>query len=194
VTWFKHIFVLACTPLLVSIGYIRLVSHQSHRSWLSSYVTQRVVVLKDQTNKSAHGGSAQLACEAAGSIRTVASLTREDDCCDLYSQSLEIPLQRSNRSAIWSSLLYSISQAMMFLVIATVFWYGSILVSKREYSTFQFFVGLMVRVFFFFSSMYSHPSCLTELNIRCYPGWECLQLRTRHVVRPECRFRHHQVD
>lgn len=103
------------------------------------------MVLKDQANKKAHEGSAQLACEAAGSIRTVAALTREDDCCDQYSQSLEIPLRKSNSTAIWSNLLFALSQSMAFFVIALIFWYGSLLVSRQEYSTFQFFVGLMVR-------------------------------------------------
>lgn len=106
---------------------------------------QRVVVLKDQTNKKAHESSAQLACEAAASIRTVAALTRENDCCELYSQSLEGPLRKSNRTAVWSNAFYSFSQGMSFFVIALVFWYGSILVSSREFGTLQFFVGLMVR-------------------------------------------------
>ncbi|OBZ71083.1 Leptomycin B resistance protein pmd1 [Grifola frondosa] len=122
---------IACTPVLVSAGYIRL----------------RVVVLKDQKNKKAHESSAQLACEAAGAIRTVASLTREDDCCDLYSKSLEEPLRVSNRSAIYSNGIYALSQAMSFFVIALVFWYGSRLVASQQCSTFQFFVGLMSTTF-----------------------------------------------
>ena len=101
-------------------------------------------MLKDQVNKKAHEGSAQLACEAAGAIRTVASLTREADCVKVYSQSLEEPLRRSNRSAVWTNLLFSISQSLMFFVIALVFWYGADLVSRRQASTFEFFIGLMV--------------------------------------------------
>ncbi|KAJ2930895.1 hypothetical protein H1R20_g6196, partial [Candolleomyces eurysporus] len=129
--WKLGLVGIACTPVVISAGYIRL----------------RVVVLKDQANKKAHEESAQLACEAAGSIRTVASLTREDDCLRLYSKSLEGPLQRSNRSAIWSNGLYSLSQAMVFFVIALVFWYGSRLVSSFEAGTFQFFIGLMSTTF-----------------------------------------------
>ncbi|KAJ6527152.1 hypothetical protein B0H19DRAFT_1335178 [Mycena capillaripes] len=129
--WKLGLVGIACTPFLVSAGYIRL----------------RVVVLKDQKNKAAHEASAQLACEAAAAIRTVASLTREDDCCDLYSKSLEEPLRQSNRTAIWSNFLYALSQSMIFFVIALVFWFGAILVSKREASTFQFFVGLMCSTF-----------------------------------------------
>jgi ATP-binding cassette, subfamily B (MDR/TAP), member 1 len=101
-------------------------------------------VLKDQANKKAHEESAQLACEAAGSIRTVASLTREADCLRLYQESLEVPLRKSNRSAIWSNALYSLSQAMVFFVIALIFWYGSILVADGEAGIFRFYVGLMV--------------------------------------------------
>lgn len=129
--WRVALVGIACTPLLVSAGYIRL----------------RVVVLKDQANKKAHEESAQLACEAAGSIRTVAALTREDDCLRLYSASLEGPLKKSNRTAVWSNLLYSLSQSMTFFVIALVFWYGSRLVSTFKATTFQFFVGLMSTTF-----------------------------------------------
>jgi len=82
---------------------------------------QRVVVLKDQTNKQA------------------------DDCLRLYSESLEEPLRRSNRTAIWSNALFAFTQALSFFVIALIFWYGVVL--KRQASTFQFFVGLMVCIY-----------------------------------------------
>jgi ATP-binding cassette subfamily B (MDR/TAP) protein 1 len=118
----------ACYPLVISAGYIRL----------------RVVVLKDQTNKKSHAASAQLACEAAGSIRTVASLGREEDCCRQYSVSLEEPLRRANRTGMLSNFIYALSQSMSFWVIALIFWYGSLLVSRFEMSMFHFFVSLMV--------------------------------------------------
>lgn len=118
----------ACYPLVISAGYIRL----------------RVVVLKDQSSKKEHAASAQLACEAAGAIRTVASLGREEDCCRQYSESLEIPLNRSKRSGVLSNFIYALSQSMGFFVIALVFWYGALLVSRLELSMFNFFVSLMV--------------------------------------------------
>ncbi|TCD62992.1 GTPase-activating protein [Steccherinum ochraceum] len=129
--WQLGLVGIACTPLLVSTGYIRL----------------RVVVLKDQQNKKSHESSAQLACEAASSIRTVASLTREEDCCNIYSQSLEEPLRNSNRSAVWSNLVYALSQSMAFYVVALVFWYGSRLVSDQKVSTFHFFIALTCTTF-----------------------------------------------
>lgn len=148
---------------------------------------QRVVVLKDEQNKKAHEHSAQLACEAAGAIRTVASLTRENDCCRLYSESLDGPLRNSNRKAIYSNFIYALSQALTFFVIALIFWYGSRLVASQEYTTFQFFVGLMVChvatpmsfvfVSYSFRALLSAPfkpetcshSCLTFPRLRLLP-------------------------
>ncbi|KAF8574905.1 multidrug resistance protein 1 [Ramaria rubella] len=130
-SWKLALVGIACIPFLVSIGYIRL----------------RVVVLKDQINKAAHEASAQLACEAAGSIRTVASLTREDECSALYSNSLVEPLRKSNRTAIFSGLLFSLSQAVVFFVISLVFWFGSRLVANIEIDTKQFYITLMSTVF-----------------------------------------------
>lgn len=65
----------------------------------------------------------------------------------MYSQSLEEPLRKSNRAAIWSNGLYSLSQGTVFFVVALTFWYGSILVANREADVFSFFVGLMVSTF-----------------------------------------------
>ena len=100
--------------------------------------------MKDQRNKNAHEDSAQLACEAAGAIRTVASLTREDDCLKLYSESLGKPLRESHRASLFGNLMFALSQSFVFFVIALAFWYGSLLVSDREFSIKQFFIGLMV--------------------------------------------------
>jgi ATP-binding cassette subfamily B (MDR/TAP) protein 1 len=125
--WKAALVAIATVPFLVSTGFIRL----------------RVVVLKDQFNKKSHEDSAQLACEAAGAIKTVAALTREEDCCRLYSESLEEPLKKSTRTAIWSSMLHAFGQSVLFFSIALVFWYGARLVSFQEFTTFQFFVGLM---------------------------------------------------
>ncbi|KAF8321282.1 P-loop containing nucleoside triphosphate hydrolase protein [Clavulina sp. PMI_390] len=125
--WKLALVGIAITPLLLSTGFIRL----------------RVVILKDQTNKREHEASAQLALEAAGAIKTVASLTREHGCWQEYSDSLELPLKRSNRTAIWSCALYALAQSMQFYAISLVFWYGSRLVADLSYSTKAFFICLM---------------------------------------------------
>lgn len=139
--------------------------------------------MKDEVSKKAHEESAQLACEAAGAIRTVAALTREQECCDIYSKSLEKPLESSTKAAIWSNAVYSFSQACIFFVIALVFWYGSRLVSSQEITIFEFFIALTVS---------SSPDCPSEIRLQsCHPGnnlwraagWWCFRFCTRHFVR-----------
>jgi ATP-binding cassette subfamily B (MDR/TAP) protein 1 len=103
--------------------------------------------LKDQRNKKAQESSAQIACEATAAIRTVASLTREEHCLDIYSRSLEGPIRKSVRTALWSNLLYAFSQAMGYWVTSLVVWYGATLVSRQELSTQSFFIALVVWLF-----------------------------------------------
>ncbi|KAF8957992.1 hypothetical protein BDZ97DRAFT_1924129 [Flammula alnicola] len=50
-------------------------------------------------------------------------------------------------TAIWSNMLYTFSQPLTFFVIALIFWFGAMLVSRQEASTFQFFIGLMSQIF-----------------------------------------------
>lgn len=185
----------ACVPFLMSVGYIRLVSTPSSLSFLQrvDICIQRVIVLKDQSNKKAHEESAQLACEAAASIRTVASLTREDDCLEIYSKSLEGPLRRSSRTAVWSNLLFSISQAFSFFIISLVFWYGSILVSNLEFNTKQFFTGLMVM--YHIAKSHKCANILIDSNrelflVLCRPETCLPSFRTspRHVAQPRTLF------
>ncbi|KAF8176085.1 P-loop containing nucleoside triphosphate hydrolase protein [Pholiota molesta] len=122
---------IAALPFVIGSGYVRL----------------RVVVLKDEVNKQAHEESAQMACEAVGAIRTVASLTRERDCCEIYEKSLQAPLRRATHAGVGSSLAYALSQALTFFVISLVFWYGSRLVADLTYDSNEFFVTLMSVVF-----------------------------------------------
>lgn len=86
--WRVSLVGIACMPLTIAVrpfacrfrSPLTLALHQA------GIVRLKVVVLKDVKNKKSHEQSAQMACEAAGAIRTVASLTREDDCCEIYSQ------------------------------------------------------------------------------------------------------------
>ena len=114
---------IACIPLLVCAGYIRL----------------HVVVLKDQKNKKVYSKTAHMASEAAGAIRTVASLTRETECCKEYHDALEGPTRYSIRSSVSANLLYALSQALSFWVIALVFYVGSRWLASGRYNSQQFF-------------------------------------------------------
>ncbi|KAI0060427.1 P-loop containing nucleoside triphosphate hydrolase protein [Artomyces pyxidatus] len=124
--WKLALVAIATMPLLLSSGYIRML----------------VLVARDQDSKRAHQESAQLACEAAAAVRTVASLRREGDCCRAYTKCLEEPLKLSNRTSMVSNFIYAASQAMQFFVIALVFWYGSRAVSDLQVSTTRFLICL----------------------------------------------------
>ncbi|KAL8277932.1 hypothetical protein RQP46_009751 [Phenoliferia psychrophenolica] len=129
--WRVSLVGIACFPLTIAAGVIRL----------------RVVVLKDVKNKKSHEQSAQMACEAAGAIRTVASLTREEDCSEIYSGYLEAPQAESNRVAIISNGYYSLSQALTFWVIGLIFWYGAHQLVDGQLTTRTFFIAMISIVF-----------------------------------------------
>ena len=125
---------LVCTatiPLLLGCGFFRF--------WMLAKFQERA--------KNAYKGSASYACEATSAIRTVASLTREDDVWEYYHQSLVAQAQKSLRSILKSSLLYAASQSFMFLCIGLGFWYGGTLIAAREYTMFQFFLCFSAIIF-----------------------------------------------
>ncbi|WOO85368.1 Sophorolipid transporter [Vanrija pseudolonga] len=122
---------IACVPLIVGSGYIRL----------------RVVVLKDEQTKKWHASSSQMASEAAASVRTVASLTREDDVEKIYGEALQEPMRISNRTAFRSQALYAASQGIVFLVIALVFYIGALWIASGRLTTATFFTSLMGVIF-----------------------------------------------
>jgi ATP-binding cassette subfamily B (MDR/TAP) protein 1 len=122
---------MGCIPLVISAGYIRL----------------RVVVLKEEKVKKWYSASAQLASEATGAVRTVASLTREDDVDRLYSESLQTPFNISARTAYTSQLLYAASQGITFLAMALVFYVGALFLADMRYDSGTFFTALTATLF-----------------------------------------------
>ena len=118
---------LVCTstiPVLLICGFLRF--------WMLARFQQR--------SKKAYQSSAGFACEATSAIRTVASLTREDDVWQIYHQQLVDQNVASLRSVLKSSSLYASSQSLTFLCIALGFWYGGTLMAKKEIGILQFFI------------------------------------------------------
>ncbi|KAJ6123557.1 hypothetical protein N7471_010874 [Penicillium samsonianum] len=91
-------------------------------------------------SKVAYEGSASFACEATSAIRTVASLTRENDVWAFYHAQLDRQGRTSLISVFKSSSLYAASQALVFFCVALGFWYGGTLLGHHEYDVFRFFV------------------------------------------------------
>lgn len=122
--WKLALVCIATVPVLLACGYLRVFM-------LAQFQAR---------SKKAYDHSASFASEAVTAIRTVASLTREEDVLSLYRASIAGQLKTSTQSILRSSSLYAASQSLMFLCFALGFWYGGTLIAKGEYSLFQFFV------------------------------------------------------
>jgi ATP-binding cassette subfamily B (MDR/TAP) protein 1 len=122
--WKLALVCISTIPILVGCGFFRF--------WMLAHYQRRA--------KKAYSGSASFASEAITAIRTVASLTREDDVLNNYRASLAAQGRASLISVLKSSILYAASQSFMFLAFALGFWYGGTLIAKYEYDMFHFFV------------------------------------------------------
>lgn len=125
--WKLALVCIATVPVLLACGFFRfyMLAHFQRRS------------------RSAYEQSASYASEAISAIRTVASLTREEDVLAQYKQSLAAQQRSSLISVLKSSLLYGAAQSFLFLAFALGFWYGGTLIAKGEYDLFTFFVCFM---------------------------------------------------
>ncbi|CAN8097022.1 unnamed protein product [Discula destructiva] len=122
--WKLALVCIATVPALLACGFLRV--------WMLAAFARR--------SKKAYDKSASFASEAVTAIRTVASLTREEDVLKLYRDSLAAQLRVSTTSILRGSSLYAASQSLMFLCFALGFWYGGTLMARGEYTLFQFFV------------------------------------------------------
>ena len=96
---------IAFLPLTLTGGLIRL----------------KVLIQRDERNAKFYERAAGYACEAAASVRTIASLTREEDVVQHYHAQLKETLPASRRAVLVGSALYGISTASSFFAIAVVF-------------------------------------------------------------------------
>lgn len=87
---------MACIPLLVGSGALRM-------KMLSGF---------QQKNKLAYEHSAQIACEGAANIRTVAALTREDDLWNIYHKLLDEPMRQGFNNAFFASITFAFAQVI----------------------------------------------------------------------------------
>ncbi|KAJ4858942.1 ABC transporter transmembrane region domain-containing protein [Trichoderma breve] len=121
---------LVCTatiPVLLACGFFRF-----------------YLLLRFQSRaKDAYAASAAYASEAISSIRTVASLTREQDIIHMYREDIAAQRRKGLKSVLSSSALYGAAQGASFLCFGLGFWYGGTLLATREYDLFTFFVCFM---------------------------------------------------
>ena len=125
--WKLALVAMCCLPLIIGAGYLRF----------------KVLSYFAEQTKAAYEKSSSLACEAVSAIKTVQSLTRETHLFELYSKMLDAPLQKSIESAWRNTIFYALSQSIVFLVYALVYWYGAQLIVYEGYEMQQMFVIFM---------------------------------------------------
>lgn len=131
VGWKLSLVCIATVPVLLACGFLRF--------WMLARFQAKA--------KKAYEKSASYACEATSAIRTVASLTREDDVHLHYHDQLVDQGRKSLVSILRSSSLYAASQSLIFCCTALGFWYGGSLIAGGEYNMFQFFLCFSAVIF-----------------------------------------------
>ncbi|KAL4723241.1 hypothetical protein ACLX1H_009731 [Fusarium chlamydosporum] len=113
----------------------------------SGFLKVRLEMKLEIENGERFAACAALATEAVTAIRTVASLTLEEQICAEYNDILETVAKRSAGSLSLTILGLALSQSVEFLIMALGFWYGSRLIADGEYTVPQFFVIFLAVVF-----------------------------------------------
>ena len=131
INWKLALVCTATIPILLACGFLRF--------WMLARFQERA--------KQVYKSSASYACEATAAIRTVASLTREEDVWEHYHQTIVDQGKKSFRSILRTSTLYAASQSFVFLCTALGFWYGGTLIARREISELQFFICFSAIIF-----------------------------------------------
>ncbi|KAK5990194.1 ABC multidrug transporter atrD [Cladobotryum mycophilum] len=127
VGWKLSLVCIATMPVLLGCGFFRF------------FLLMRF----ESRAKAAYKESAAYASEAVSAIRTVASLTREEDIMKKYCEDVANQQSKSLRSTLGASAVYGASQGAIFLCFGLGFWYGGTLLGTLEYDIFQFFLCFM---------------------------------------------------
>lgn len=121
----------ATVPLILVIGYFRF-------RFLANYMEQ---------TKKENTSSSDYACEATSAIRTVLSLTREEEIMERYRASLARTVKCNRGASNKSAIFDGISRGMQYYIMALGFYYGGQLVGNGEYTLYQFFLIFLIVVF-----------------------------------------------
>ncbi|KAF2731980.1 P-loop containing nucleoside triphosphate hydrolase protein [Polyplosphaeria fusca] len=121
--WKLALVCIATIPIVLACGYFRF---------------RALVRMEKRTKQKSEAAS--FACEAASSIRTVATLSLESHLLSRYREKLDEQATGNFRFTQVSAVLYAMSQGLTMFIFALVFWYGGHLMLRMEYTVVQFFV------------------------------------------------------
>jgi ATP-binding cassette subfamily B (MDR/TAP) protein 1 len=130
-SWRLGLVCATAMPVLMCCGFLRF--------WMLARFSKQ--------SRSAYQASASYACEATAAIRTIVSLTREDDVLETYEAMLVDQTAKDLKSTLNSTFLYAASQAGMLFASALGFWYGGTLISNHQLSIQDFFIAFPAVIF-----------------------------------------------
>jgi ATP-binding cassette subfamily B (MDR/TAP) protein 1 len=125
---------LVCTatiPLVISSGFLRM------------YLLRTAEANRAKTL----AGAAAFATECTAAIKTVTSLTRDEEICKDYHDILSRQTKRNLISTLRTSALYAWAESITILMVALGFWYGGKLMSEGQIDVEKFFISFTVILF-----------------------------------------------
>ncbi|XP_050236256.1 ABC transporter B family member 4-like [Mercurialis annua] len=128
-SWQLAFIILALIPLIGVTGYVQV-------KFMQGFSADAKMMYED---------ASQVATDAVGNIRTVASFCAEEKVMDLYKKKCEGPLKAGIRQGVISGTGFGISFFLLFSVYATSFYAGAQLVKHGKTSfadVFQVFFAL----------------------------------------------------
>ncbi|KXJ88898.1 P-loop containing nucleoside triphosphate hydrolase protein [Microdochium bolleyi] len=127
VAWKIAIVCLATVPLMLGAGMLQMV--------VQSRFNER--------HEKAFEKSVGITVEAVNSIKTVAALSIEHEVMNTYRRALDAPRKEFTRSSIYSNFYLAIAFSMNNFIYALLYWWGSTLIGRGEYTQTQFFIVLI---------------------------------------------------
>ncbi|MCO5550954.1 hypothetical protein L7F22_004449 [Adiantum nelumboides] len=115
-SWLLSLVVLAIVPLLGLQGL-------AHVKFMKGFSADAKVMYED---------ASQVASDAVGSIRTVASFCAEDKVMILYHDKCRSPLAKGVRQGFMSGSIFGFANFVMFAAYSLCFWFGAKLVKNGQ--------------------------------------------------------------
>lgn len=127
IAWKIAIVCLTMVPFLLGSGVMQLRS-------LSRY---------EERNAASYAKSIGISVEAVNSIKTIATLSIEDEVMGTYARVLKSSRDEMVAASVYTNIWFAISMSIGFFVYAFAYWWGSHLIMKGEYTQEQFLIVLV---------------------------------------------------
>ncbi|KAL8329784.1 hypothetical protein RB597_005187 [Gaeumannomyces tritici] len=121
--WKIALVCLAAVPILLGAGIMQF----------------HAIARFDEKHEKAFARAVGITVEAVNSMKTVASLSLEQELISSYRRTLKAPRRDILVTSMYTNIWMSVAQSTGFFVNGLVYWWGSQLVMRGEYTQSQFF-------------------------------------------------------